>query len=53
VEISSKGPKCDLEQIAKDFHNELIDQELRERIRNETHHLQEMIVREAFAPLEG
>jgi len=53
VEISSKGPECDLEQIAKDFHNELIDQELREHIRNETQHIQEMIVREAFAPLDA
>ena len=53
VEIASRAPECDLQQVAREFHNDLIDQELRERIRNETRHIQEMIVSEAFAPLDA
>lgn len=65
IDVSAKGEKTvqvhfipkqegiELNTIAKDFLNELIDQQLRYRIRCETQGIQERIIREAFAPLEN
>lgn len=43
----------ELELVVKDFLNELIDQQLRVRIHNETKDIKKMIISEAFAPLEN
>lgn len=65
IDISPKGEKSvqvhfipkregiDLNTIAKDFLNELIDQQLRHRIRCETEEIQKTIIKEAFAPLDN
>jgi len=44
---------CELKLVIKDFLNELIDQQLRVRIHNETKDIKKMIISEAFAPLEN
>ena len=65
IDLSPKGEKTvqvhfipkhegiDLNTIAKDFLNELIDQQLRHRIRCETEEIQKTIIKEAFAPLDN
>ena len=54
VFFSQKSNKNrELELLVKEFLNELVDQQLRVRIRNETKGIQKMIVVEAFAPLEN
>ncbi len=52
VRIAPKSPEVDVKQIAADFHNALLDEQLRLRLREETGEIQKMIVAEAFAPLE-
>lgn len=44
--------ELELDTIAKDFLNELIDQQLRVNIGQETKVIKELIVKEAFAPLD-
>ena len=43
----------EIELIIKDFLNELIDQQLRVQINNDTKDIKEKIIAEAFAPLEN
>ncbi|MBW8039509.1 MAG: His-Xaa-Ser system protein HxsD [Planctomycetes bacterium] len=43
----------DIELLVKEFLNELIDQQLRVDINNETKDIRKMIISEAFAPLEN
>lgn len=51
--LRKKDDKHDLELLINDFLNQLIDQQLRVRIHNETKDIKKMIVAEAFAPLEN
>lgn len=44
---------CDLKLLVKEFLNELIDQQIRVDINNETKDIRKMIISEAFAPLEN
>ena len=44
--------ELEIEVIAKDFLNELIDQQLRVNIDQETKAIKELIIKEAFAPLD-
>ena len=44
--------ELELDDIAKEFLNEIIDQQLRVNIAHETGAIKELIVKEAFAPLE-
>jgi len=53
IRLSPKTPGVVLQQTAKDFENELIDQQVRLRLRRETAEIQKMIISEAFAPLES
>ena len=53
VRLSAKTPGVVLVQTAKDFENELIDQQLRLRLRRETEDIRKTILSEAFAPLES
>ena len=53
VQLSAKTPDTVVEQIAKNFQNEVIDQQLRLRLRRETEEIRRMIIAEAFAPLEA
>lgn len=53
VHIHPKQDAINLDVVAKDFLNELIDQQLRNRIRCETQEIRETIIKEAFAPLEN
>ena len=48
VSLSPKEAQCDLAEIAKDFHNELIDQRTRSNIAQETAHIRDLIVAQAF-----
>ena len=52
--IFTQKPNSELEldTIAKDFLNELIEQQLRVNIDKETKAIKELIVKEAFAPLD-
>ena len=53
VVFSPKNDKNkELKVLVKDFLNELIDQQLRVRIWDETQEIREQIIKEAFAPLE-
>jgi len=52
VAISPKEPGTDVERIVPEFLNQLIDQELRVRVQQETAEIHRLIVSEAFAPLE-
>ena len=52
VSVSPKAPDVDVQHVVRDFHNELIDQQLRIRLRRETGEIQKLIIAEAFAPLE-
>ena len=49
VELSARTSGADLEQIAGEFANELIDQRLRADIARETRTIREAIVTQAFA----
>jgi His-Xaa-Ser system protein HxsD len=53
IRLSAKTAGVVLEQTAKEFENELIDQQLRLRLRRETEEIRKMIISEAFAPLES
>ena len=53
VHFTTKQDGINFSKIAKDFLNELIDQQLRYCIRRETQGIQERIIREAFTPLEN
>lgn len=53
IHILPKQDGINLDIVAKDFLNELIDQQLRHRIRCETEEIQETIIKEAFAPLDN
>lgn len=44
--------ELELDAIVKDFLNELIDQQLRVNIDQETKAIKELIIKEAFAPLD-
>jgi len=52
VRIVPKTDDVAVEEVAKDFHNELLDQQLRIRLQAQTGDIQKMIIAEAFAPLE-
>lgn len=52
VDFSPKDEDIKVEEVIKDFLNELIDQQLRFIIKQDTHKIHELIVAEAFAPLE-
>jgi His-Xaa-Ser system protein HxsD len=52
VRFVPKIPGLRQGDVAQDFMNELIDQQLRVRLRRETADIQRMIIAEAFAPLE-
>ena len=45
--------KLELDTVVKDFLNELIDQQLRVNIEQETWAIKELIIKEAFAPLDA
>jgi len=53
VSFIAKKDDINVNTIAKEFLNELIDQQLRYRIRCETQGIHERIIREAFASLEN
>ena len=53
IDFSPKNEDGCLKTMLQDFLNELLDQQLRVYIHNETKNINEMIVREAFAPLES
>ena len=53
IHILTKQQGIKLDIVAKDFLNELIDQQLRHRIRCETEEIQKTIIKEAFAPLDN
>ena len=53
IRILPKQDGMNLDILAKDFLNELIDQQLRHRIRCETEEIQKTIIKEAFEPLDN
>jgi His-Xaa-Ser system protein HxsD len=52
IRFAPKKPSVEMESLVREFLNELIDQQLRTRIRSETADIQRAIVSEAFAPLD-
>jgi His-Xaa-Ser system protein HxsD len=52
VQMTPKDPAARREGAAQEFMNELIDQQLRVRLRRETAEIHRMIIAEAFAPLD-
>ena len=51
VDFSRRDKETKIEEVIRDFLNELIDQQLRLTITQETRKIHELIVAEAFAPL--
>lgn len=47
--LSPKRADCDLKALVGEFFNELLDQRVRERVREESGQLRELIVAQAFA----
>ena len=52
VRMVPKDSAVRQENILQEFMNELVDQQLRTRLRRETAEIHRMIIAEAFAPLE-
>lgn len=47
------GQDCDLEIIAREFCNEVLDQQVRLDLERRYGNVRELIVRQAFAPVKG
>ena len=52
IRLSPKDQAVRAKDLAEEFMNELVDQQLRLRLRGETAEIRRMIISEAFAPLE-
>lgn len=53
VLLSAKETSSDLEALAKEFCTELLDQQVRKNVENECGNIRDLIVRQAFAPVEN
>lgn len=52
VRLSPKDQAVRVKDLGEEFMNELVDQQLRLRLRRETADIRRMIISEAFAPVE-
>ena len=53
VLLSSKGRSMDLETLAKEFCTELLDQQVRKNVERACGNIRDLIVKQAFAPVEN